>query len=694
MVLDNAFLDMQTLVARAVNEDPDLVYGLFVNSAGEVLAFKQRGTDESEQNAPRKDAWQALGLTQSDLVVRQESVRRLRRLGQEVVEVAVPVRGDDREVLGTIRYGLSTRRMHQAIVAATADSKAQQLRSVELIGAAVGLATVLGILLGRIQAVRITRPVQALTRAASDLAAGDRSVRVTIDSGDELQMLGASFNRMVAELSSSYEELESLNRTLEQKVELRTLELASRNRDMRVVLDNVDQGFITLSRDGAMASERSAVVERWFGRGELGEAFWTYLRRSSPSFAAAFELAWEQLASGVLPDDVALAQLPTRLSAARSTFDFRYLPFMREQRLEGVLVVVADITSELLREREEAEFTELTQGMRCMLLDLTGFAAFLHEASGMVELICKHAATTEPVVLKNTLHTLKGNAGQMGLTAVATLCHGLEEELVDRAQLSAESLARLASRWQTVTAHLAQFTAPGERNTIEVAEGDYADLISLLSRSAQTQALDQLLSWQWEPASRALSRLADQALALAKRLGKDMEVELEPTSVRLDPEVFGPFFSDLVHLARNAVDHGIESAEGRKAAAKPPHGRLVFSAQARDQSLIFEVTDDGSGIDWEAIRWKGRELGLPARTPAELLTVLCQQGVSTRTEVTQTSGRGVGMSAIKQRIDAMHGTLEVESSRGIGTKWRITLPWAPERATERLLRFGKRRAAP
>ncbi len=694
MVLDNAFLEMQTLVARAVSEDPDLVYGLYVNSAGDVLAFKQRGKDDGEQNAPRKDAWQVLGLTQNDLVARQESVRRLQRLGQEVVEVAVPVIDDDREVLGMIRYGLSTRRMHQAIVAADADSKAQQLRSVELIGAAVGLATVLGVLLGRIQAVRITRPVLALTRAASDLAAGDRSVRVTISSGDELELLGASFNRMVAELSSSYDELEHLNRTLEQQVELRTLELAGRNRDMRLVLDNVDQGFITLSPDGVMASERSAVVERWFGACAIGELFWQYLARTSPSFAAIFELAWEQLASGVLPDDVALAQLPSRLNLARSTFDFRYLPFMREQRLEGVLVVVADITNELLREREEAEFAELTQGLRCMMLDRSGFTAFLNEASGTVELICKRAATIDLEVLKNALHTLKGNAGQMGLTVVAALCHGLEEELINGAQLSAESVQRLSSHWQEVTTRVTQFFGSGERNTIEITGGDYAELITLLSRSAQTQALHQVLSWQLEPASRALRRLADQALALAKRLGKgDIDVVVEPTSVRLDPEVFGPFFSDLGHITRNAVDHGIETAQEREAVGKPPQGRVAFSARVRDRSLIFEITDDGSGIDWEFLSRKGGELGLPIRTPAELLTVLCHQGVSTRKEVTQISGRGVGMSAVKQRIEAMHGTLEVESSRGIGTTWRITLPWAPEQTTERLLQFDKRAVA-
>jgi two-component system chemotaxis sensor kinase CheA len=689
MVLDNAFLEMQTLIARAVSEDGDLVYGLFVNSSGEVLAFEQRGRDDDQQNTPRKDAWQALGLMQSDLVVRQESMRRLQRLGQEVVEVAVPVFDDDREVLGTIRYGLSTRRMHQAIMAADADSKAQQLRSIELIGAAVGFATLLGVLLGRIQAVRITRPVQALTRAASELAAGDRSVRVTIDSGDELQMLGASFNRMVLELSSSYEQLQALNRTLEQKVELRTLELAARNRDMRVVLDNVDQGFITLSPDGVMASERSAVVERWFGECGVRETFWQYLARTAPSFAAFFEQAWEQLASGVLPDEVALAQLPSRLTAMESTFDLRYLPFMREERLEGVLVVVADITSELLRQREEAEFTELTQALRCMMLDRRGFTAFLAEASDTVELVSKRAETTEPVVLKNALHTLKGNAGQMGLTLVAAFCHDLEEELANGGRLAAESVARLSKRWQDVNARVVQFFGTGERNTIEISDRDYAELIALLSRSADTQALQQVLCWQLEPASRSLRRLADQALSLAKRLGKgDLEVDVEATLVRLDPEVFAAFFSDLGHIARNAVDHGIESVEERRAAGKPAKGRLVFSAKLHGRSLIFELTDDGAGIDWEALRKKGGELGLPAGSPAELLAVLCRPGVTTRSEVTQISGRGVGMSAVKQRVEAMHGTLEVESLRGIGTKWRITLPWAPERATERLLRFG------
>src|SRR6478735_3744934 len=335
MILDNAFLDMQTLLARAVSQDPDLVYGLFVNPDGEALAFQKRGAASGDPVAPAKDAWRGLGLEQKELVAGKETIRRAFRLGQEVVEVAVPVLGEDYEILGTLRYGLSTRHMHQALDLAAAESKSQQINSIALIGMTVGLATLLGILLSRVQAVRITQPVQALTQAAIDLAAGERSVHVSINSGDELQVLGYSFNRMVEELKVSYGELEEMNRTLEHKVEERTLALAGRNRDMRLVLDNVDQGFVTLSMDGKMATERSAVVDQWFGSGS--GRFWQYLAATSPDFALSFEVGWDQLTADVLPYEVALDQLPSRLNGNGRSFSFRYLPLLKDERVEGVL---------------------------------------------------------------------------------------------------------------------------------------------------------------------------------------------------------------------------------------------------------------------------------------------------------------------------------------------------------------------
>jgi chemotaxis protein histidine kinase CheA len=358
---------------------------------------------------------------------------------------------------------------------------------------------------------------------------------------------------------------------------------------------------------------------------------------------------------------------------------------MREERLEGVLVVVADITHELQRQREEAEFAELMQALRCMLLDRSGFAAFLSEAALAVNLICKLDRATPLPVLKSSLHTLKGNAAQVGLTVIAGICHSLEDELVQADQLSPESVARLANRWQAVTADVERFTGPLDRDILEISNADYVALISTLSRGAHAQAMQQALSWRLEPAARPLRRLATQAQALAKRLGKgELEVQVEAPAVRLDMDQFGPFFSDLVHLVRNAVDHGIESAEERRASGKPAGGRLVFRIQPRDRSLQFELSDDGAGIDWESVRHKGDALGLPSETPDELLELICQEGLTTRSSVTETSGRGVGLSAVKQRIQALHGTLAVESARGAGTTWKIVLPWAPEQTLERL----------
>jgi two-component system chemotaxis sensor kinase CheA len=431
-----------------------------------------------------------------------------------------------------------------------------------------------------------------------------------------------------------------------------------------------------------MASERSAVVDRWFGTGP-GTTFWHYLFATSPDFALGFELGWDQLVADILPYEVALEQLPSRLNANGSSFSLRYIPLVKDERLEGVLVVVADITDRLQREREEAELTEMMEAFRRLMLDRNGFLAFSNEAASMVKLVCSPNAV-DSHGLRSTLHTLKGNAAQMGLRVVAHLCHKLEDELATGDGMKSQDL--LAARWQALTEHVRQLIGDADRQTLEVSATDYATMVNTLSRAGQTAALAELLTWRLEPATRPLGRLAEQARVLAKRLGKgEVDVDVQAGSVRLDAEVYGPFFSDLVHIVRNAVDHGIESPEERTLRGKSPVGKMTFKVQTRENRVVFEISDDGRGIDWSVIAELGASLGLPSRTPAERLAILCRQGVTTRNDISETSGRGVGMSAIKQRIDAMRGRLEVDSSK-VGTKWTVVLPWSPPEATDQSLR--------
>jgi two-component system chemotaxis sensor kinase CheA len=474
--------------------------------------------------------------------------------------------------------------------------------------------------------------------------------------------------------------LEQLNRNLEQKVQARTAELARMNRDMRLVLDNVDQGFITLSRDGTMATERSAVVDRWFGTLDVKVPFWEYVGRSARGFNLEFLLAWEQLVEDILPMEVSLDQLPRQFSVRQSTYNLRYIPFMRDSQFEGMLVVIDDITAQLAKEREDAEQSELMQGFKRLMLDRSGFTSFLKDSTEAVHNICAHALDNDISLLKRTLHTLKGNAAFMGLVVVARICHALEEQLAESGTLVDETLEELGARWGAISEHIQTFAGSTKQRIIEVPESEYAALLSRLQSGNHPDVLSELLSWQLEPVTKPLERLGEQAKVLAKRFGKgEIRVDIQGNGIRLDPDTWHPFFSELAHVVRNAIDHGLEVPEQRRSLSKPENGALSFKATATANTLTFEFRDDGRGIDWNAIAMKAKGLGLPHGNSDELLQALLHEGLTTRDQVTETSGRGVGMMALKRRIDAMGGVLTVQSAKGRGTNWIVTFPWSPQK---------------
>ena len=675
MTLDNAFVDMQRLLEHTVQSDADLVYGIYIGAERVALAYSRRGEPtQADDPAKLQQAWLSLGLSPAEMFVSVATVRRVTRLNQELLEVAVPVLDDEGVALGTIRYGFSTRRMQEALTKANSDAHDSLRSSVTWLGSLLALITSIGLLLSRAQASRITHPIGALTRAAQDLAAGNRSVRVEIESGDELELLGSSFNHMVDELNTSYGQLEEMNRTLEQKVEQRTAELALRNRDMHLVLDNVDQGFATLAPDGRMRGGRSRVIGEWFGSGADGADFRNYMAASSAAFAQAFGLAWQQLSEDLLPLELCLDQLPRQLVQGTRTWSFRYLPFFQDQRLDGVLVVAKEITARLAREREDAEQHELMQGFTRLMLDRSGFANFASETATMIAAICSRALDGDLPQLARTLHTLKGNTAMMGLSLVAQQCHQLEDELNSSPRCSDAGLHELSRRWQRIHQQIARFAPAGER-VIEVPASEFASALARLGKEAiAPELLEQIKSWRLEPASQLLERLAEQARGLAQRLGKgELEVSVRAERVRLDAQKWRSLFNELVHVVRNAVDHGIETPEQRRAAGKPPHGQLVLGAQLAGGVLSFEVSDDGGGIDWGLMRERGQARGLPCATEQELLEVLCLEGVSSRTRATEISGRGIGMAAVKHCVKQLEGRIEVRSSKQ-GTTWLFHFP--------------------
>jgi two-component system chemotaxis sensor kinase CheA len=165
---------------------------------------------------------------------------------------------------------------------------------------------------------------------------------------------------------------------------------------------------------------------------------------------------------------------------------------------------------------------------------------------------------------------------------------------------------------------------------------------------------------------------------VSKDIGKDIVLEVSGAETELDKSVVEKIGDPLMHLVRNSMDHGIESAEVRKAQGKPAKGAVRLNAYHESGSIVIEVGDDGGGLNREKILAKALERGLVASgdqlTDQEIYKLIFEAGFSTAEQVTNLSGRGVGMDVVRRNIEALRGTIEIESEAGAGTIIRIRLP--------------------
>ena len=165
---------------------------------------------------------------------------------------------------------------------------------------------------------------------------------------------------------------------------------------------------------------------------------------------------------------------------------------------------------------------------------------------------------------------------------------------------------------------------------------------------------------------------------VAKELGKDIELRIRGAESELDKSMVDKIGDPLMHLVRNSMDHGIESAEIRQARGKPERGTVELNAYHESGSINIEVRDDGAGLDRERILKKAIESGLVAAddnlSDQDIYRLILAPGFSTAEKVTSLSGRGVGMDVVRSNIEALRGTLDIESVPGQGTTMRLCLP--------------------
>jgi two-component system chemotaxis sensor kinase CheA len=219
----------------------------------------------------------------------------------------------------------------------------------------------------------------------------------------------------------------------------------------------------------------------------------------------------------------------------------------------------------------------------------------------------------------------------------------------------------------------------GKRYPKELLRGKFADAMAFQSR-VLNDLQRSVMKIRMVPVDQLFRRFPRMVRDVARQLGREVDLELSGQETDLDKGILDAIAEPLTHLVRNAVSHGIETGEERRAKGKSPRGKLRLHAYHQGNQVVVEVSDDGRGIDAQKIRNKALELGMTTveeasrLTEAETLEFIFRPGFSTAEQVTQISGRGVGMDVVQSVIQRLKATIHVDTRLGQGTTFRLKLP--------------------
>lgn len=233
-----------------------------------------------------------------------------------------------------------------------------------------------------------------------------------------------------------------------------------------------------------------------------------------------------------------------------------------------------------------------------------------------------------------------------------------------------DNLVNMVGELVTVQSRLSQLAARfNDLSLIQVAEE-----VERLTAELR----DNTMSIRMLPIGATFSRFERLVRDLSTELGKEIILNTEGAETELDKTVIEKLNDPLIHIIRNSIDHGIEMPEARKLAGKPEQGTVNLSAEHSGANVFIRISDDGAGLDAEAIRTKAVEKGLIAYdavlSEKEIFSLTLTPGFSMAKNITNVSGRGVGMDVVKKGIDALQGTIEMVSKKGIGTTITLKLP--------------------
>lgn len=446
-----------------------------------------------------------------------------------------------------------------------------------------------------------------------------------------------------------------------------------------LIMANVNAGIMVIDRSYTVQSGYSQHCHDLFATTQVAGQDVCDLLGLDPRQKGHYHAIFEQLFDDIMPTEVSISMLPSRVRRSHSYLDM-HINVIRSDggAIDFILFTITDATRLAALEQESLENAALLKILR----NRDAFIGFLRDAKTALD----GMDVANQTITRREVHTIKGNCGMFDMNQLMSDIGKIEDHqtisMVDIQSIHT-SLNEFAEKYRDIigidfTAHSEEIHSIGESELAQF-EARFSQIKT--AERARDFVQSMTARMRLRPARSVIGPVEERVHALGSRLQKEVICQVHGDQTLVNPKRLGPVIQVLSHALRNAVDHGIESAEERLDAGKAETGKIQIDfALANDLSLNVVITDDGRGIDTGRLVAKALKDGVITQAQAarmsqrEKLELIFLDGVSTAEEVTDVSGRGVGMSALQAAVKSLGGAIAITSTLGTGTQLTITIP--------------------
>lgn len=717
MAEDNAFTAIQSLVSQTVKNDDDLLYGIYMDNTGLpwVNATKDNPDGQPKDREPLKDS---ISIWCKNLTAENQKAYNMEKT--EVIEFAAPVEVSG-EILGFIRYGVSTQNMQNAIRSVQINGQLIMFQTLSVLVFLCLISLLCGYVIVKRIAEKITKPIGSLVNSTKVISEGNYDIAVKEESNDEIGNLAHHFESMRSTIKKYTDHLQDI---IDEKMQ-----------QVNDILNNIDQGLFTINLDGTVNNEYSARANAILKVDDIAShSIFDLLRLDSKqqsSFVTWLDLVKKKHGTQRWTKLTRLAPVQElEIMSPEDSDELEYVSisyqkiYDKQGRLSKIMVLAMDETEKRMKDLQMAAERQKHENDVKAILGIANtppeeIVEFMEDTSSrMREVksnIDKHLEnvklqrenypngpeyniTKEQIdLLYRDMHTIKGNAGSYGFEILSYYAHQAEDLLeeirepirmrrADSLQAIREQLEKMDKAIDEIHQKIrlvfgkdeeATVRIPGYR--IERIQNVIAKFGSIAPGSDISELVSECAMLTWKPLKSLARKYLKVVQKAARKVHKNIEFLTVDDQAYYPADIFTDVDDAIMHIVRNAVDHGIEQPEVREEYGKGI-GKISLELSVRNNKRIIKITDDGRGIDVEKVIDIALEKNIIVKeqvaimTETEKMNLIFNSGLSTSDEVTELSGRGMGMSVVEEKIKTLNGKVAINSIPGKGTTFILEVP--------------------